>query len=205
MTRPSVFRSAGLLAAAAILVAACGGAASSGAPATGTPATQAPATQAPLGSVGPEFSFALPSEAKDLEDIIPDEIAGETVVKSSMSGASIGAGSEDIQGMLGKLGKSTADLSAAFGGNSKASLVIFRVAGVDSNTLFNAFLEAAEPDDVAQISDVNVAGKSAKKVVDAAGVTTSYIYLRGDTLITVTTMAGDLDAQVLDEIFQQLP
>jgi hypothetical protein len=211
MNRLILLRSSGLAAIVAV-VAACGGAAATGAPgtgapATGAPATQAPGTQAPVGSVGPGFSFTLPSEDKALEDILPDEVAGEAVQKASMSGASIfqGGGSEDMQAMIVKLGKSPDDMSAAFGGNSKASIVAFRVKGSDANSIYNAFVEAADPADVVSVTDVTVAGKSAKKVVGEDEGTTSYVYLYGDAVVVVSTMAGELDQQVLDEIFSKLP
>ena len=212
MTRSTLIRSAGMLTAAVALVAACGSPASSGAPATGAPATVAPATQAPatqgaVWSAGPGFSFQLPSEDKALEDVLPDEVGGEPVQKASMSGASIfqGGGTEDMQAMITKLGKSPDDLSAAFGGNSKASIIAFRVKGADANAIYQAFVDAADPADVASITDVSISGKSAKKVVGEDAGTTSYVYLYGDAVVVVSTMAGDLDQQVLDEIFQKLP
>lgn len=212
MTRSTPTHPAGLaaaLVALVALVAACGGAASSGAPATSAPvATQgAAATQAPAGSGGPGFSFDLPSEDEELEKILPDEVGGEPVQKASMSGASIfqGGGTEDMQAMITKLGKSPDDLSAAFGGNSKASIVAFRVKGADANAIYQAFVEAADPEDVVSVTDVTVAGKSAKKIVGEDAGTTSYVYLYGDAVVVVSTMAGELDQQVLDEIFSKLP
>lgn len=207
MTRPTLARLLALVAAATTAIAACGGSAATGAPsdaaATSAPATQGAASQAPLGSGGPGFSFSLPSEDKDLEAIIPDEIGGEAVVKSSMGGGSMP--SEDMTAMLQKLGKTPADLSAAFGGNSKASLVAVRVKGTDANALFEAFKEGAAAGEVGEVTDVTIAGKQAKRVVSGDGATTSYLYVRGDTLITVGTMAWDIDQQVLDEIFSKLP
>lgn len=211
MTRPTFPRPPGLLAVAAViaLVAACGGSVSTGAPSTGAPATGAPSTGAPStaapGASGlPGFSFELPSEDKALEDVIPDEIGGEAVLKSSMTGGG-SLPSEDVEAMLNKLGKTATDMSAAFGGNSKASIIAFRVKGADANALFTAFRDAADPDDVAQISDITVSGKSARKVVSADASTTTYIYVQGDTLVTVSTLTGDVDPAILNEIFSKLP
>jgi hypothetical protein len=215
MTRQTLSVPAGLVAAFVVFVAACGGPTASGTPGTGAPAaTDAaaatvapPASEAPAGSGLPGFSFQLPSQDKDLEDVIPDEIGGEAVQKASMSGESIfqGGGTEDMQSMLTKLGKSPADMSAAFAGNSKASLVAFRVKGADANAIYDAFIQAADPEDVVSVTDVTVAGKSAKKIVGEDAGTTSYVYLYGDAVIVVSTMAGELDQQVLDEIFSKLP
>lgn len=212
MTRLTFLRTTGLVAAIVGLAAACGGPAATGPAATGAPSTTgastaAPATQAPVGSVAPGFSFTLPSEDEALEDILPDDIGGEPVQKASMSGESIfqGGGTEDMQSMLTKLGKAPSDMSAAFGGNSKASLVAFRVKGSDANSIYNAFVEAADPADVVSVTDVTVAGKSAKKIVGEDAGTTSYVYLIGDAVVVVSTMAGELDQQVLDEIFSKLP
>lgn len=210
MTPRSLARPLALLVAGATFIAACGTGAATTAPTTAptvAPATAAP-TQAAGGSAQPGFSFALPSGLnadKDLEALLPSTIAGETVTKLSMTGDSfmgIGQGTDDLQKVLTQFGKSPADLSVAVGGTSKASVFAFRIKGVDANQLFGAFA-AAQGSDVGTITDVTIAGKAAKKVVDATG-TVLYLYATGDALITITDIGGGLTDAVLNEIFQNL-
>ncbi|HEX3266138.1 MAG TPA: hypothetical protein VHR16_10765 [Candidatus Limnocylindrales bacterium] len=208
MTARLLPRVLALVAAGATFVAACGGSTATTAP-TVAPPTVAP-TVAAASSALPGFSFALPSgfnADKDLEALLPDSIAGETVTKLSMTGDSfmgIGQGTEDLQKVLDQFGKSPSDLSVAFGGTSKASIVAFRIKGVDGGKIFDAFAAAAGNRDVGSISDVTIAGKPAKKVVDSSG-STIYLYATGDAIITVTDANSALTDDLLQQIFQQFP
>lgn len=212
MTSRSLARPLGLLAAAATFIAACGGGAATTAPTTA--ATVAPATVAPTqgadASELPGFSFAIPSgfnADKDLEALLPDDIGGETVQKLSMTGDSfmgVGQGTEDLQKVLDQFGKSPSDLSVAFASSTKASIIAFRIKGVDGSKIFDAFLAASQDQDVASMSDVNIAGKAAKKVTDSTGQTL-YLYATGDAIVTITDINGGLTDPVLQQIFQQLP
>jgi hypothetical protein len=211
MTRPFLARALAVVAAGVTFIAACGGGTATTAPATIAPATVAPtvaATQAAAASGLPGFSFALPSgfnADKDLEALLPNTIAGETVTKLSMTGDSfmgMGQGTDDLQKVLTQFGKTPADLSVAVGGTSKASVFAFRIKGVDANQLFGAFA-AAQGSNVGTVTDVTIAGKAVKKVVDSTG-TVLYLYATGDALITVTDIGGGLTDAVLAEIFQNL-
>jgi orotate phosphoribosyltransferase-like protein len=57
----------------------------------------------------------------------------------------------------------------------------------------------------ANVSDVTIAGKTAKKVVESTDATTIYLYATGDVLITVSPIGDGLTDAVLNEIFQNLP
>ena len=213
MTARILPRVLALVAAGATFIAACGGSSATTAPTPTTaplPTQGAVATEVPGASGLPGFSFALPSgfhADADLEGLLPDTIAGETVTKLSMTGDSfMGAGmaSGDLQTVLTQLGKTPADLSVAVGGTSKASIIAFRIKGVDGNRIFDSFVATAGSQDVGQVSDVNIAGKAAKKVVQTDG-TTLYLYATGDTILTVTDIGGGLTDALLQQIFQQLP
>jgi hypothetical protein len=206
MTTRSLARVLALVAAGATFIAACGGG-------TATPAPTAAPTTAPVatGDTGlPGFSFALPSGLnadKDLEGLLPDTIDGETVQKFSMAGDSFmgtGQNTDSLQKVLTQFGKSPSDLSVAFGGTTKASLVAFRIKGVDGSKIFDAFTSAAGTADVTSISDVTIAGKAAKKVVETDS-TTLYLYATGDAIITITNIGDAISDTVLQQIFQQLP
>ena len=206
MIRRSPFRSIALVAVAATAFAC-------GSPATSTTSTTAPTVAAPTMpafsldpnmSFGPGFSFELPSVDKALEAVLPDEIAGEAVSKSSVGGETFlgTAGSEELTAVLQALGKTPADLTAAVGGNSKAFLIAFKINGVPAGQFLDSFVAAASGDSGVQLTDVTVGGKQAKRFSDNAG-TTMYLYLTGDTIVTVSPITQD--QAVLDEIFSKLP
>jgi hypothetical protein len=210
MTNHRLARALAIVAAAAFAVTACGGNTSTPLPATVAPVTQAPTVTTPptAAPASPGFSFALPSGLNadtDLEALLPDELAGEPIQKLSMTGESFvgtGQGTEEIEQMLTALGKTPSDLSVAFGGNASVVLIAFRVKGVDANVIYQAVVAAQQQDDNV-ITDVTIAGKPAKKVVDAIE-TSTYLYLTGDALVTVTGV-GSLDDTLLTEIFTKLP
>jgi hypothetical protein len=210
MTTNRLARPLALVAAAAFIVTACGGNAATTAPGTVAPATSGPVATAPGASADPGFSFALPSGLnadKDLESILPDELGGVAVTKLSMSGDDFlgeDASSEDLAQMMQTLGKAPSDLSVAFGGNASVVMIAFRVKGVDATTMYNAVLASQEAEDVGDITDVTIGGKAAKKLVDSTQ-TTSYLYLTGDAVVTVTSVGASFTDATLNEIFSKLP
>jgi hypothetical protein len=211
MTDRRLVRPLALATAAAFAFAACGTSTATTAPATVSTPTEVPATQAPgftipPGSFAPGFSFELPSADKDLEAVLPDELAGETVRKLSMTGQAFvgsGEGAAEMEATLRALGKTPADLSVAFGSNASVVLIAFRVKDVDANVIYQAVVAAQEEKDNV-ITDVTVAGKPAKQVVDGIG-TKAYLYLTGDALVTITGVGSGIDDALLNEIFTKLP
>ena len=205
MLRKSLARPTAALAAAAFLVGACGGTGPTTAPTSAptlAPATLAP-TVAPATLAPASPAFTMPSVDKELEGLLPDEIAGETVSKSSVGGAAMvaGPGGEYLVPLLTALGKEPADLTAGVGSTSKAFFLAFRIKGLEASEFFDAFIDAAMDEPGAQLSDVTIAGKQAKKFTDSAG--TRYLYFTGDTIITVSPIVAS-DA-IINEIFQKLP
>lgn len=191
-------------AATAIAVVACGSPVAPTGPVTAPPVTVAPPTTV-LPSLAPGFSFELPSVDKELEAVLPDQIGGETVRKASMTGETLlaGPGSDEFQQVLDTLDKSPSEVTAAFGGTTRAVTIAFRVDGVDASSFFHAFVQAAR-DDRGVFSDVTVGGKPAKKLVDGSGATT-YLYFSDDTIITVAGAGAELTGAEVTEIFGQLP
>ena len=207
MIRRSFFPSIALVAVAATALA-CGSPAATTTPTTAAP-TAAPATMpafslVPGMSFAPGFSFDLPSVDKELEAVLPNDVAGEPISKSSVGGETfLGTpGSEELTAVLQALGKTPADLTAAVGGNTKAFLIAFRIKGVPAGQFLDSFVTAASGEAGVQLTDVTISGKQAKKFTDAAG-TTMYLYLTGDTIVTVSPIS--LDEAVLNEIFTKLP
>ena len=209
MTRSPLARPLAVLAGAAIFVAACGSSSPTTAPATVALSTQALATAAPGASAVPGFSFVLPSgfnADQDLEALIPDDIGGQPVQKLSMAGTSfLGTGedsSKEMLALLTQLGKTPSDLSVAFGSpGSDAVIIAFRIKGVNANDALNALVTLSQNPDMGEMTDVTVAGKSAKKLVSAEEGDT-YLYFSGDVIFTI---AGDISEPVLNEIFSKLP
>jgi hypothetical protein len=203
MTRQILARALAIGAAAAFAVAACGGPTASTTP-TQAPATVAPVATLPASSGLPGFSFELPSVDKELEGLLPDDIGGEPVTKASVTGDTLlqnGAGGDEFQKVLTALGKAPSDLTAALGGNSKAFVIAFKIKDVPASQFFDQFVQLANQGSTSQLSDVTLGGKQVKKFTDASG-TATYLYLVGDTIITVSPIVPD-DA-VLNEIFQKL-
>jgi hypothetical protein len=203
----SVTRAIGLLAAGAMLIAACGGNAATTAPTT-APTVAPVATDAPGASPG--FSFDLSSfhGDKELEGMIPDTIGGQKLTAVSMTGDQFlgdGTSSPELAAALQVLGKATTDLSVAFAGTSTMSVVAFRVKGVPADTLFAAFKEA-ETDDMTT-ENVTYGGKSGVKLLSPDG-STAVVYLKDDTMFLIggsgSGSAVPTD-EVLNEAFQKLP
>jgi hypothetical protein len=199
-------RAIGLLAAGAMLIAACGGGAATTAPSEAPLATAAPLpTEAPAATV-PGFSFALPSFRGDPELVamIPEEIGGETVKVISMTGDEFPiGGSPEIAAALDALDKTAADLSVAFAGTTQLSIVAFRVKGVPADTLFNEF-KAAQTDEFTT-QEVSYGGKDVVKTTSADG-TVAFMYLKDDTMFVVGGSGATTPSdELLNEAFTKLP
>jgi hypothetical protein len=207
MTARTVARPLALLAGVAIFVAACGGGTATQAPATQAPVTQAPVTQAPAATSGAVETFPTASfhGDVDLEAMIPDEIGGEKITTLSMTGEQFmgsGGGSDEFAAIMTGLGKQPKDLSVAFGGTSKISIIAFQVDGVPGSQILEAFKNAST--DGATLSDVTFGGKAVKKVTPADsddGI--SYVYTTQDVVFVVTGTA--LTDALLNEVFSNLP
>jgi hypothetical protein len=198
------------------LVAGCGGAASPSASSASAPASAA--APAPAGSSAPPGgapreapastapslalpSFQLPSEAKDLEALLPGTVCGTAATKVSLSGASFAASaSDEFKAVLQALGEPRSDVAfaLAIGGTTSCSAGIFRIQGVDSSALQGAF-EAEAQKSGQTLTSKNVGGKDVKIAVDPSA--SNYLYFKGDAVIFATAKTEDQAASIL----QQLP
>ena len=189
------------LIAASMLIAACGPSVTSP-PSQGAAATEPSATETPFTlPPAPSFSFALPSADKALEALLPNEVAGAPIVKSSISGPTLagsGPGSEDMRAMLTRLGKTPDDLSAAFGSGGGLIMSAYRLKGVDATALLAAFAVLLDADEAPTMTDASLGGKSVTKVV--TGVSTVYAYTKDDVLFTVTGGTGVPEATIAEAI-----
>jgi hypothetical protein len=183
-----------------VVLAACGGAATpipSASPAAVLPSQAASAAEpsAPASS-GTEPSTAasgagssialpsLPSEAKDLEAMLPDTMCGGASTKASVSGASLGntAGAEFLAG-LQALGKTPADVTFAFAfSTTGCGAGIFRIAGVDQGQLQTTMLAAVQQGGQSY-TQATVGGKPVYVETAASGGGKQYVYFHGDSVI----------------------
>jgi hypothetical protein len=204
-------RSLALAAGIAIVVAACGGNAATQTPGATAVATPPPATAAP--TQGPESSGGIPSfdtssfhADQDLESLLPKEIGGEAITALSMSGAQFitADSAPEFAAALTTLGKSPTDLSVAFGGNTKVTIIAFQVDGAPADQILTALFAAYQQETQATISDVTFSGKSVKKVTPSdATEDVSYIYAVRDVVFAVG--GTDVTDALLTEAFQKLP
>ncbi len=202
--RASAF--AGLL---TVTLAACSS--SSGA-ATPTPSptptpVPPPSTEASSSQLLP--SFSLPSNAKELEALLPDTLGGVKLTKASYKGSDFvnsTNSNDEFKTWLNSVGKSLNDVSAAFGfaasGTSGSAIFAFRVQGVDNGRLVDAFKTSmGTTNSTMTWTSANVGGKNVQRSEDPDTKTAIYLYGTADLLFFVTTN----DTKVAEEALQHLP
>ena len=207
----------------AVFVAACGGSATAApsaaapsaaesvapsvAPST-VPSPSSEASAAPAESTAPAASGALPSIAlpsfnadKDLEALLPSTFGGTTLQKFSLKGADFLAQdpTSDFNKMVTGLGLSATDVSVAAASDAAGKLDVtfaaIRFAGADSGKLLQVF-QAASQASGELIGSVNLGGKDVIKTKDSSG-TFSYLYVRNDVVLGVTTKDDTTAAKAL--------
>jgi hypothetical protein len=211
----------------ALALSACGGASTastapasqpaSAAAATEAPATAAPATAAPTApaateapaTAAPTAGGAQPSfvagAAGDLEALLPDEINGNKLMKTSFDGASLGASGVGIDtGALGpllkKYGKSVSDVrmalatTAAEGGAPAAMVVALQIKGVPAAELMTLTGSTTQ-----NLKKTTIAGKDVL-ATDAGGFSV-VVYPKDDLMFEIVLA----DAATTEAILSKLP
>jgi hypothetical protein len=160
-----------------------------------SPAQPSGSSAVPSGSFAiPSFSF--PSEDKDLENRLPNEINGVTLTKYSFKGSTFlssgASNSQDLIDLLSSLGKTPNDMSVAFAADPAGKIDVqigaFKVAGADSIALLAAFVAATKKTTPAvQVTQASVGGKNVSQITDPSDTTTGAIdvYANGDVLYYV--------------------
>jgi len=199
--RASAF--AGLL---TVVLAACSS--SGGATPSPTPSpTPVPTPSASASGALP--SFNLPSNAKELEALLPDTLGGAKVTKASMKGSDFvnsSSSNAELKAWLDSVGKSLNDVSAAFGfvasGTSSSAVFAFRVAGVDNGKLIDEFKKSSDTSGPAMTwTSANVGGKNVQKATDSSQNATVYLYGSADLMFIVETN----DPAIAQEALSHLP
>ncbi len=201
------FRTIAAIAAAGLVLVACGSAAS---PSTSPSAGASQASQAAQpsgGGVGPSFTEGA---VADLEALIPGTAGGVTLTKASMRGSDyLVSGNADPATVkfLRDLGVSPNDVSMAYGigfsadAGSSVAMFVFRASGANSAQLLAAFKTASNADSSSplQWTSANVGGKQVE--ASTGGSETTYLYVKGDVLFFV----GASDRAVAEGILSALP
>ncbi|TMB50012.1 MAG: hypothetical protein E6J50_06740 [Chloroflexi bacterium] len=203
------FRTSAVAGLLTVMLAAC--ASNSGA-ATPTPSptpTPVPTPSTGASASGLLPSFSLPSNAKELEALIPDTLGGVKVTKGSMKGSDFvnsSSSNPELKTFLDSIGKSLNDVSAAFGfvasGSSGSAVLAFRVQGVDNAKLVDAFKSSSNISGTTMTwTSANVGGKNVQEAKDPDTQTSTYVYGTADLLFLVETN----DTKIAQEALQHLP
>ena len=193
--------SIGLAAVVAVVVSACGSQppASPNISAASARASSA-ATASPVPSVQPLSGDAA------LEDLLPDEIAGQPLSKTSLTGpdfvSSGTAATFELGEFAAALNARSKEVSIAYAYETSQVFVwvfAFRAGGVAQETLVNE-LEVAVGGSGTVWENLTVGGKSVLHPTDPARAPL-YVYPTGDTIFLVRTA----EPSVADEVFAKLP
>jgi hypothetical protein len=193
-----------------LLVAACGDSASSStASQASASATQASTQPTAAGSSGLALP-SLPSSAKDLEALIPDEIGGITLLKFSMQGdefVSSGGATDETQQFLEGLGVATDDVAVAAGIGSSTDtgaivVFVFRADGAGTDRLLTVFKQALDSDRDAALEweAVSVGGKQVQRANDSEQEGMVYLYAQGDVLFYLAANREEDAAEALEAL-----
>lgn len=182
----------------------------SAAPSTAAPSPVASAPPAtPAGSSGAApTAFVIPSftSDKELEATLPDTYKSLPLRKFSFTGKGLMSNASqdnaDLAALLQTLGKSAEDLSYAIAADSTDTLGVsfgaYRIKGADASAWMPTLWDLAQkqtPGTV--ISDVNLGGKSVKRVVEPDSEDIAYAWPKGDILFLVITTSDELAADAI--------
>jgi hypothetical protein len=199
------FRASALAGLLTVVTAACS---STGGASTPTPSPSPTPTPTPTQAASALPSLNLPSNAKELEALLPDTLGGAKVIKASYKGQDFlnsSSSSQAFKTWLSSVGKSLSDVSVAFGfvasNTSGSGVFAFRVNGVDHSKLIDAFKASDTSNGSMQWTSANVGGKSVQQSTDPSTSTAIYLYGTADLLFFVSTN----DPKIAQEALSHLP
>ncbi len=189
-------RAPGAIVLILVAIASCGGPAS-GSPAASTAATRAASSATPAPA-------ATPTTAGPLEDLVPDEVGGVRLVKTTVHGADLGELDPQeaanyasvLENVDGPLEAFTA-VSAAGDG---IAIAAWRVEGTEGGQLGDAFIGFIQGLGEAPVEDIGIGAKEVKRVTPA-DTTPIHIYVTGEVMFVVQIA----DPTLLEEAFAALP
>lgn len=203
------FRASAFGALLALVLAACSTSSGGSSPTPSPTPTAVPTPTAAATSAAALPSLNLPSNAKELEALLPDSLGGVKLIKASYKGSDFlnsANSNEAFKTWLTSVGKSLDDVSAAFGfaasGTTGSAIFAFRVQGVDNSKLIDAFKTSeASSSSTMTWTSANVGGKNVQQSTDPSTHTTVYLYGTADLLFFVSTN----DPAVAQEALSHLP
>jgi hypothetical protein len=179
-------------------------------PAASDGVAEATPTEEPTPEPTPEPTQAPPSDGggeNELAAILPDQIGGLTLEYTYATGAEV-MGSEGVtpeaQAFFQRTGTDPNDLSSAFGtafntdSGEFVVIVAFRVAGANEAQLLQEFKTVMEESSGTPLTETSVGGKSV--LVMSETDSTSYLYVRGDTIFTVSASPPALSEEALAQL-----
>lgn len=182
---------------------------------TGNNATPTPSptpTVTPTAAASVIALPSLPSNAKELEALLPNTLGGKTLTKASMKGSDFVTASQspELTAWLNSLGKSLNDVSAAYAfdlsGTTPAFIFAFRVAGVDHSQLISTLETQFNKDATTKTTwtSATVGGKSVQAGPvpdsDSTPVQNIYLYGTGDVVFFVETASQPLAQEALQDL-----
>ena len=180
-------------------------AAESAAASVAAPSSEASAAESSAGASGLIPSFAipsLPSQAKDLEALLPSTMCGAASTKTSITGAALSAAVDPtFLATLQALGKTVNDVSfaLAFSADQKCGAGIFRIQGADPSALQTTMV-AEEQKTGEKFTQGTVGGKSVFISDSSSGTGKQYVYFHGDAVIFAQAPDDTAAASVLQAL-----
>jgi hypothetical protein len=157
-------------------------------------------------SPDPLASFDL-NQDRALEELLPDEIGGEQLMKFSFAGEEFfGSADPEFEAFLESVGATSDDVSAAFAqlpGGESSTVGAIRIAGADEETLENEFRNTVEDaeEGAVELEEEDIGGKDVWTGFDEESQSNVYFYAASDVLFFVQTT----DEAQAEEVFSQLP
>lgn len=157
-----------------------------------TPSPTPQPTPTPAASAAASLALpSLPSNAKELEALLPSTLGGHTLTKFSMNGNDFvsqqASTNAQLVAWLNGLGKSLNDISAAYAfdtSGANAGVFAFRVNGVDHTTLLNGLQTAmASASQAPSWTTTSVGGKSVQTATESGNI--EYLYGTADLIFVV--------------------
>lgn len=188
-------RAPGAIVLVLVAIASCSGAASGSPSSTAAP----PATSIP----GPTPA-ATPNTAGPLEDLVPDEVGGVRLVKTTVHGPDLGEldpqEAANFAKVLENVDGPLEAFSAVSGTGDGIAIAAWRVEGTDGRQLGEAFIGFILGLGDAEVDDITIGGKEVKRVTPA-DTNPIHIYVTGEVMFVVQAA----DAALVEEAFAALP
>ena len=196
---------AAVLIVGGLAITACGpGAASTGEPTDSVAPSEGLPSAPTLVSASPDAE-PTPFHDPELEALLPDEIGGERMQKSTMIGPEMidpGPGGDKVRAALEKFDKTPEDLSVAFGAAANVAVSAYRIKGIDAEAALMSFRFLMDLGKAPTLRDATIGGKDVKKVVK--GTTTGYFYTDRDVIYTIQP-PPEGDDEAVAEAISKLP